>query len=57
MKYQHALCCRVNSVTFLSTLLLIGDANQRNENARLEALFGLMDFNNSNQMAPDELVS
>lgn len=46
----------INSVTFLSTMLLIGDANQRNETGRLEALFSLMDFNNANQISVDELT-
>lgn len=46
----------VNSVTFLSMILLIGDNSVRNEAARLEQLFSIMDFNNANQMSPDELV-
>jgi hypothetical protein len=46
----------VNSVTFLAAVLLLGDANHRNETGRLEALFALMDFNNANQISPDELV-
>jgi len=40
----------------LGGLLLIADANQRNETIRLEALFTLMDFNNANQISPDELT-
>lgn len=47
---------RVNSITFLCAILLIGDCNHRNETVRLEALFALVDFNNGNQISPDELV-
>ena len=38
-------------------MLLLGDSNHRNESGRLELLFALMDFNNVNQISPDELVS
>lgn len=48
---------RINGITFLAAVILLGEANQRNENARLEALFSLVDFNNCGQISADELVS
>lgn len=52
-----SLYCSVNSVTFLCVILLLGDNSVRNETARLEQLFAIMDFNNANQISADELVS
>lgn len=46
----------VNSVVFLSSIILFGDGATRNVTARLEALFSIVDFNNANQISVDELA-
>lgn len=39
------------------SIIALGNAENRNEAARLESLFDLLDFNRAGKMSPDELVS
>jgi Ca2+-binding EF-hand superfamily protein len=49
--------CRVNAITLLVTIIALGNSDNRNENARLESIFDLMDFNSAGKISTDEFVS
>lgn len=47
---------RVNALTLLISIILIGDASQPNVDIRLEALFDLIDFSGVSSITSDETV-
>ena len=47
---------RVNALTLLVSIVLIGESSQPNVDIRLEALFDLLDFSGASSLSMEETV-
>ena len=48
---------RVNAITLMIAVIVLGNSENRNEQRRVELIFDLMDFNKNGKISVDEMVS